>query len=116
MHVHDSSLKCAQKFALQNAHETGEHDQIHFRFLQLFTNSCSASSSSFVRNFPGQNKLRRKFSVRARGTKFRVLDIAQNNLRFPPEFFPTQRSRQSRQSSSLCRNKNAESKFIAHGV
>ena len=61
MDVHDAAFKCAQKIALQYAHETGQHDQIHFRRLQSVHKCALRLLVQLGAEFSRRDELRRDF-------------------------------------------------------
>ena len=75
-----------RKSPFQHAHETGEHDQIHFRRLQRADKCALGVLVQFGAEFSRRNELRRKVSFARVRQNSRVLDIAQNDARPAPEF------------------------------
>ena len=63
MDVHDAPLECAQKIALQHAHETGQHNQIDFGILQRGDERAFRRLVQLGAKLSRRNKLRGNFPV-----------------------------------------------------
>ena len=86
MDVHDAAFKRAQKFALQHAHETGEHDQIHFGCLQRDDKCTLGLLVQLGAEFSRRDELRRNFPFARVRQNSRALDIAQHDGDFRRNF------------------------------
>ena len=78
MDVHDVAFERAQKIAFEHAHETGEHDKIHFRILQSGDESTLGIFIQLGAEFSRRDELGRQLAFARVGEKAGVLDIAKH--------------------------------------
>lgn len=86
MDIDDAPLECAQKIALQNAHETGEHNQIHPRILQRGDKCAFRILVQLGAKFSRRNELCGYFPVARARQNAGALDIAQDDGGFRRDF------------------------------
>ena len=86
MNIHDATLERAEKIALQHAHETGKHHQIHLRVLQRGHERAFGIILELGAEFSRRDELRGQFPLACVRQDPRRLDIAQDDGNFRGNF------------------------------
>ena len=114
MDVDDAALERAQKIALQHAHETGEHDQIHPRILQRGDEGAFRRLVQFGAELARRNELRRNFPFAGVRQDSRRLDVAQNHGDLRRNFSRRHRVGDGDKVRAFAGAEHADAKWIVH--
>ena len=115
MDVHDAAFKCAQKFTLEHAHKSREHNQIHLRRLQRADKRTLCLLVQFGAEFPRRDESRRNFPVPRMRQNPRVFDIAQNQRDRRRNISRRARLRNGDKVGAFAGAEDTQTEWIAHG-
>lgn len=115
MDIDDAPFKRAQKIALQDAHETGEDDQIHLGRLQLFHESALGVLVQFGAEFSRRDEAGGKIAFAGVGQNSRGFDIAEDDGGGRWNFPRRDGIGDGDKVGTFAGTENADAKWIAHG-